>query len=90
MRIVGVVPSTLTTANATVIERDAGSKLALECAADVDPALPPQRITREWRKDGEALEAVGAVLEVAWLQKGHAGVYECIIRDHNHRNEILT
>ena len=90
MRIVGVRPSALATANATVIERDAGSKMALECEADVDPALPPQRVTREWRKDGAALDAVGTVLEVAWLQKGHSGVYECIIRDRNHRNDILT
>ena len=81
VRIVGVMPATLATDNATVVERDAGSKLALGCEADVDPALPPQRVTREWRKDGAALEAAGAVLEVAWLQKGHAGVYECIIRD---------
>ena len=80
VRIVGVMPATLATANATIITRDAGSKLALECEADVDPALPQQRVSREWRKDGNALDTAGAVLEVAWLQKGHAGVYECVIR----------
>ena len=90
VRIVGVTPSALATANATVIARDAGSKLALECEADVDPVLPPQRVTREWRKDGAALDAVGAVLEVAWLQKGHSGEYECIIRNRTLNNDILT
>ena len=84
------MPSALATANATVIARNAGSKLALECEADVDPVLPPQRVTREWRKDGAALDAVGAVLEVAWLQKGHSGEYECIIRNGTLNNDILT
>ena len=74
-------PAVLSTANATVLVRDAGSALALQCAADVDPALPPQGVTREWRKDGAALDTEkGAALEVAWLQKNHEGVYECVVR----------
>jgi hypothetical protein len=76
---IAIAPTTLITANESLIAREAGSSLVLECEASIDTALPTERVRRQWSKDGNNLDNVGEVLEVAWLQKDHSGMYACKI-----------
>ena len=77
-RVVSVEPARLLTANGSVIEREAGTALTLECEVDVGPKLPSVAMDRRWFKDGEQLEGKRTV-EVAWLQRDHAGEYVCVV-----------